>query len=31
MSQRFADKTYNSTGQMLILMFHFLLGNVVIT
>ncbi|MGQ3477030.1 GerAB/ArcD/ProY family transporter [Paenibacillus sp. TY11] len=30
MSHRLADKTYISTGQMLIPMFHFLLGNAVI-
>lgn len=30
MSHRLADKTYISTGQMLILMFDFILGNAVI-
>ncbi|WP_238807913.1 hypothetical protein [Paenibacillus sp. EKM212P] len=30
MSQRFAKKIYISTGQMHILMFHFILGNSVI-
>lgn len=30
MSHRLADKTYISTGQMLILIFHFILGNAVI-
>lgn len=30
MSNGLANKTYISTGQMLILMFHFLLGNAVI-
>ncbi|MDN4081710.1 GerAB/ArcD/ProY family transporter [Paenibacillus polymyxa] len=30
MSHRLANKTYISTGQMLILMFHFILGNAVI-
>ncbi|KAF6576126.1 hypothetical protein ACYCS5_12840 [Paenibacillus sp. SEL3] len=30
MSHRLADKKYIGTGQMLILMFHFILGDVVI-